>query len=106
MPTLNRLEAQDAERVFDEPWQAQAFALAVRLNQTGVFTWTEWAAVLSAQIARAPSDDGARYYEAWVVALETLVAAKGLAQPAELAKRKDDWDHAYRTTPHGRPVTL
>ncbi len=92
--------------MFDEPWQAQAFALAVRLSQTGAFTWSEWTQALSAQIAASGSNDGGRYYEAWLAALESLAALKGLAQPTELERRKAEWDQAYRTTPHGEPVAL
>ena len=105
MPTLNRLEADGAQRVFDEPWQAQAFALAVRLSQTGAFTSSEWTEALATQIAARGSDDG-RYYEAWLAALESLAAFKGLAQPAELERRRVEWDQAYRSTPHGEPVAL
>ena len=32
--------------VFSEPWQAEAFALAVSLNERGIFTWSEWAQIL------------------------------------------------------------
>ena len=67
--------------VFREPWQAQAFALAVQLNAEGAFTWTEWAQALSAELARDPTDDGSRYYEHWVAALETLVAGRGPCGP-------------------------
>jgi nitrile hydratase accessory protein len=99
--------ARDAEGpVFAEPWQAQAFALAVRLNAEGAFTWTEWAAALSHQLAGDPADDGSRYYEHWVAALETLAAGRGLLAPAELAARKQAWAEAYRHTPHGKPVEL
>src|SRR5262245_51657742 len=67
--------------VFAEPWQAQAFAMAVALHQRGVFTWPEWAAALAAEIARARAggdlDDGSRYYEHWLSALERLATAKG-----------------------------
>ena len=103
---MNPFETIGAERVFDEPWQAQAFALAVRLSQTGAFTWSEWTQALSAQIAASGSNDGGRYYEAWLAALESLAALKGLAQPTELERRKAEWDQAYRTTPHGEPVAL
>jgi hypothetical protein len=34
----------DGEPVFAEPWQAQAFALAVELSAKGHFTWKEWEA--------------------------------------------------------------
>jgi nitrile hydratase accessory protein len=92
--------------VFAEPWQAQAFALAVRLNAAGAFTWTEWAQALARELARDPADNGARYYEHWVAALETLATDKGLMTPADLAARKAAWTDAYRRTPHGSPVDL
>ena len=92
--------------VFAEPWQAQAFALAVRLNAEGVFAWTDWAAALSATLASDPGDDGSRYYLHWVTALETLLTDRGLLSAAELATRKHDWAQAYRHTPHGQPVKL
>jgi nitrile hydratase accessory protein len=91
---------------FSEPWQAQAFALAVRLHAQGAFTWLEWAAALSHELARDPADDGSRYYHHWVRALETLIAERGLAAPSELATRKAAWADAYRRTPHGTPVEL
>ena len=88
---------------FEEPWQAQAFALVVELHARGAFTWTEWAAALSAAIAARPD---APYYEAWLAALESVAAAKGLSEPAEMAARKEAWTEAYLHTPHGRPVEL
>jgi nitrile hydratase accessory protein len=96
--------------VFAEPWQAQAFALAVKLSEQGQFTWKEWAAALANELQSAANrgepDDGSRYYEHWLSALERLVAAKGLTDPAALRKRKEAWTEAYRNTPHGKPVEL
>ena len=102
------LPPRDAEGpVFAEPWQAQAFAMAVALHQRGVFTWPEWAAALAAEIARAGEpDDGSRYYEHWLAALERLVLAKGVAEAEALGRRKDAWDRAARATPHGAPILL
>ncbi|HEY2707404.1 MAG TPA: nitrile hydratase accessory protein [Caulobacteraceae bacterium] len=98
---------RDAEGpVFAEPWQAQAFAMAVRLNAEGAFTWTEWAAALSRELATDPTDDGRRYYDHWVAALEALATERGLTAPAELASRKAAWAEAYRRTPHGKPIEL
>lgn len=108
-PDLTALPALPRDRggpVFAEPWQAQAFALAVRLSEQGYFTWKEWAAALAEELKAAPPDDGSHYYEHWVKALERLVAAKGLADPASLATRKEAWADAYRRTPHGKPVEL
>jgi nitrile hydratase accessory protein len=96
--------------VFAEPWQAQAFALAVKLSEDGHFTWKEWTTALADQLQaaakRGEPDDGTRYYEHWLAALERLVTAKGLADPGALQLRKEAWAAAYRTTPHGRPVEL
>ncbi|HMG52132.1 MAG TPA: nitrile hydratase accessory protein [Kofleriaceae bacterium] len=96
--------------VFREPWQAQAFAMAVRLHQAGHFTWTEWAAALAEQIRRAQAagdpDLGDTYYLHWLAALEQLVAAKGLVSAGELAQRKHDWAEAARAAPHGAPIEL
>jgi nitrile hydratase accessory protein len=96
--------------VFAEPWQAQAFALAVRLSEQGCFTWKEWAAALAAELKaaadRGEPDDGSHYYEHWLATLERLVAEKGLTDPAALAARKQAWTDAYLRTPHGKPVEL
>jgi nitrile hydratase accessory protein len=107
---LPRLPCDAGGPVFAEPWQAQAFALAIRLSEQGHFTWKEWASALADEIAaaadRGEPDDGSRYYHHWLAALERLVAAKGLADPAALAARKQAWAEAYRRTPHGKPVEL
>ncbi len=107
LPTLPRDERGP---VFAEPWQAQAFALAVRLSVQGHFTWKEWAAALADELKsaadRGEPDDGSRYYEHWLAALEGLVAAKALSNPDEMLARKEAWADAYRHTPHGKPVAL
>src|SRR5436190_12069876 len=96
--------------VFAAPWQAQAFALAVKLSEQGHFTWKEWAAELAAELKaaadRGDPDDGSHYYDHWLAALERLVTSKGLSDPASLVARKEAWAAAYRHTPHGKPVEL
>jgi nitrile hydratase accessory protein len=96
--------------VFREPWEAQAFAMALALHHRGLFTWTEWAAVLADEIKRAQAggdpDLGDTYYRHWLAALERLVAEKGIATPAALARYRDAWDHAADRTPHGQPIEL
>ncbi len=107
---LPRLPRDDGRPVFAEPWQAQAFAMAVRLSEQGHFTWKEWAAALADELkaaaGRGEPDDGSRYYEYWLAALERLVTAKGLTDPAALLARKEAWAEAYRHTPHGKPIEL
>jgi nitrile hydratase accessory protein len=96
--------------VFAEPWQAGAFALAVRLSAEGHFTWTEWATALAHQIQadanRGEPDDGSRYYHCWLAALERLVVEKRLCDEISLLACKGAWADAYRHTPHGKSVEL
>ena len=120
-----RLPDNESAPVFAEPWQAQAFAIAVKLSEQGHFTWKEWAAALADELkaaadrgepdfepkspvrrASAVGDDGSRYYEHWLAALERLVVEKGLSDRAALAARKEAWIEAYERTPHGKPVEL
>lgn len=107
---LPELPRDAAGPVFREPWEAQAFAMAVALHERGAFTWSEWAAALAAEIKAAQAcgdpDTGETYYRHWLAALERLVAAKALASTAELATRRDQWDRAARATPHGQPIEL
>jgi len=107
---LPRLPHDDEGPVFAEPWQAQVFALAVRLSELGHFTWSEWAAVLAdelkADAARGAADDGSRYYHCWLAALEQLVVSKNLSSREALAEHKQAWAEAFRNTPHGMPVKL
>ena len=110
LAALPQLPRDEGGPVFAEPWEAQAFALAVKLSEQGYFTWKEWAAALATELkdaaGRGEPDDGAHYYRHWLATLERLVAAKGLADPAALAARKEAWADAYRHTPHGKPVEL
>ena len=75
-PDLPGLPRDDGGPVFREPWEAQAFALAVNLHARGHFGWPEFADSLSQTIRAAPERP---YYEQWLAALEDLVARKGLA---------------------------
>jgi nitrile hydratase accessory protein len=107
---LPHLPRDEDGPVFAEPWQAQAFALAVKLSEQGHFTWKEWAAALAYELKaasdRGDPDDGSRYYEYWLGALERLVVAKGLSNASAMQERKEAWADAYRHTPHGKPVEL
>ena len=96
--------------VFREPWEAQAFAMAVALRERGVFTWTEWAEALGAEIKRAQAagdpDTGETYYRHWLATLEGLVTSKGVASLETLDRYRDAWNHAADRTPHGAPIEL
>ena len=96
--------------VFREPWEAQAFAMALALYDRGVFTWAEWADALGGEIKRAQAagdgDTGETYYRHWLATLERLVAAKGVASSETLNHYRDAWDRAADRTPHGSPIVL
>jgi nitrile hydratase accessory protein len=101
----------DAEGpVFREPWEAQAFAMAIALYERGLFSWNEWAAMLADEIKRAQAagdpDSGESYYRHWLRTLERLVAAKGVASTAMLDRYRNAWDRAADRTPHGLPIVL
>lgn len=96
--------------VFREPWEAEAFAMTLALYERGLFTWKEWADALSAEIKRAQAagdpDTGETYYLHWLNALETMIAAKGIADKEMQHEYRDAWDHACDRTPHGQPIEL
>jgi len=108
LAALPRLPREKEGPVFAEPWQAHAFALAVQLSEAGHFTWTEWVAALGAELKaaaeRGTPDDGSRYYQHWLAALERLVTEKGLADQEALAARHRYLGTGLSPPPHRGPV--
>ncbi len=108
--SMSSIPRNGEEPVFREPWEAEAFALAVWLNERGLFTWKEWAATLGEEIKKAQAagdaDTGETYYHHWLATLERIVAAKGLADAGTLARTRDAWRRACERTPHGSPIEL
>lgn len=92
---------------FDEPWQAQVFAMVVTLNERGLLNWGEWTQALGREIAVGPQEAGNEaYYLAWLRALETTLIAKNMAGAAELIDLAEAWRAAAMATPHGKPIVL
>ncbi|PWV99135.1 nitrile hydratase accessory protein [Hoeflea marina] len=92
---------------FAEPWQAQAFAMTVALHRAGLFSWGEWAEALSAELKRpGAATDGSDYYRHWLAALEGLLAARGVTDPASIEALSGAWQRAAHATPHGSPIEL
>jgi nitrile hydratase accessory protein len=96
--------------VFNEPWEAKAFAMTVSLHERGLFTWPEWARTLAEQLQHAQShgdpDLGDTYYHHWLKALETLVTSKGAVSAEDLKRCAEAWHEAAECTPHGQPIVL
>ncbi len=115
-PTLNlctglpNIPKDDDGPIFAEPWQAQAFAMAVNLCDAGHFKWSEWVEVFSTEVKLAQAagdpDLGDTYYNHWLNALEKIIAAKNIITSPDLTNRKEEWRQAYLRTPHGKPIEL
>jgi nitrile hydratase accessory protein len=77
LPEMPGMPRDATSPVFNEPWEARAFAMVLALHERGVFTWPQWAAALSRQITQAQAagdaDLGDTYYQHWLLALESLV---------------------------------
>ena len=93
------------EPVFAEPWEAQAFALAVSLSERGVFTWSEW----TEAVAAAPEQLG--YYERWLDDARAAGGREGPRRrggagplPARLGARRRA--HAARHADRAQPSRL
>jgi nitrile hydratase accessory protein len=109
-PGLPEFLRDSKNPVFQEPWQAKAFAMTLRLHEHGLFTWSEWADALSHEIHAAQgagdADRGDTYYRHWLQALEGMLARKGAASTAELDRYSRAWANAALRTPHGSPIEL
>lgn len=95
--------------VFPTPWAARAFALAVALNERGVFTWSEWSEILGPKVATSTQENAAdpeAYWKAWLAALEDILGRKKVAANSDLLDLKEDWREAAERTPHGQPIEL
>lgn len=107
---LDAIPAAQRSPNFNQPWEAQAFAIALALHRRGVFTWAEWAATLGSEIqsaqARGDPDRGDAYYRHWLAAIERIVRQKGIADEQTLVRYRAAWDKASDRTPHGQPVQL
>ena len=65
----------NGELVFDAPWQARAFAMALATVERTGMPWDAFRMHLMDAIADEPDRP---YYDSWVVALEALVVSTGL----------------------------
>lgn len=108
-PTDLTCDPHQPDRAFDEPWQAQAFGLVIALYEQDAFTWSEWAAALSAVIAAEQNPDhisNSEYYRCWLQALEHIVVSKGMAEQEAILDVTQAWHRAAHATPQGSPITL
>ena len=82
--------------------------MAVSLHERGLFAWDEFRERLIAEISRwerehpgaRTAEQGYRYYERWLAALERLLADKGLCNAAELEQRTRELEARPRGHDH------
>jgi len=95
---------------FNEPWQAQVFALAVSLSEAGLFSWQEWTDELSFTILKAQElgdpDLGSTYYQHWLKTLERMLTSKEVLDQTSILQRMKIWEEAYLRIPHGQPIKI
>jgi nitrile hydratase accessory protein len=107
---LKPLASLDGNPVFDEPWQAEALAIADTLVQSGMFSASAWSSALGLALKQADSrgdkDTQETYYQCVLIALETLVAGHSDIDAEAMIGKRKDWEQAYLATPHGQPVRL
>jgi nitrile hydratase accessory protein len=97
----------NGELVFEEPWQARAFGLAVALVEEAGLDWEEFRSRLIEEIAAWEAENGDAatdawsYYERWLASLERLVVETGMVSADELEQRvlrvraEDDHGHHH-----------
>ena len=110
-PCLQHYSGIDEQHpVFAEPWEAHAFAIAVKLSEKGLLKWSQWSDALAEEIKKAKEhgmpDFGNNYYQFWLSALETILLDKNILKKSDLNSRIEQWRSAYLSTPHGKPVKL
>ena len=107
---LHDLGKDEHQPVFAEPWEAHAFAIAVKLSEKGLFKWSDWTNALAEEIKEAKDqgqpDFGNTYYQFWLSALETILLEKNILKKSDLKSMMEQWRRAYQSTPHGNPVKL
>lgn len=91
---------------FDEPWQAQVFAMAVTLSERGLFSWQEWTEAFGSELKGVSEPGNDAYFRAWLRAFERLLVDKAVAREGELPALAQAWLAAAAATPHGEPIVL
>lgn len=94
----------NGELVFAEPWESRAFGVAVALHDAGVVDFEAFRARLIEEIgaweaSHGSADEGYRYYERWLAALERTVLTERIVNPDDLDVAREaierEWDHDH-----------
>src|SRR5438270_7960441 len=93
---------KNGELVFEAPWEALAFGIAMLLNHQEIYPWSEFSDRLAAEISAegashdatvlpVPPDTESRYYEQWLAVLEGLILKKELLTVEEIDVRTEEF---------------
>ena len=92
MEAKNALPRENGELVFQAPWEARAFGLAVALNEQDLYEWREFSSQLASEIADAEQNNNpSDYYARWVASLEELLIDRGLISREQLDVRTAEY---------------
>src|ERR1022692_321675 len=87
---------------FSAPWEARAFAMALKMSESGLFTWDEFRAHLIEEIGHADKvrahgwvEPGDGYYTYFLRALEKLLLEKALVDSAALEAAMREISNAH-----------
>ena len=93
MEAKNALPRENGELVFQAPWEARAFGLAVALNEKDLYEWREFSSQLASEIATMQDKTTTHrdYYARWVASLEELLIDRGLISREQLDARTAEY---------------
>lgn len=95
------------ERMFNEPWELRAFAMAVAAYHSGKYEWSQFQQALIHSIKRWEEDNGGEpwsYYLHWLNAFETVLADNGVLADAALDNRTREVLAVPRNANHHKAV--
>ena len=83
-----QLPRKNGELVFESPWEARAFGIAVALSETGQYPWRDFGEALASEVRRAENEqEDSTYYERWLRALHGVAVVKGLVSEEEVLEK-------------------
>jgi nitrile hydratase accessory protein len=107
---LSPLPQKQGEPVFQDSWEAEAYAIGNLLVKEGHLLSAEWmqrmAVAISAAQAAGDPDHGDTYYQHWCAALESFCFDRNWISPDLYQQQLALWAAAIANTPHGVPLAL
>lgn len=94
---------EDGDPVFDRPWQARSFGLAVAMSdEEGPIEWRSFQERLAGELVESeprpdPEAVEGDYYHRWLAALERLVVDEGHLTEERLRRRAAEFADGDRT---------